>query len=155
MSVDGIKTEDKGPLIYFSGSIRGGRDDQELYWRIIGLLSAYGNVLTEHIGQPSLSLGGEGDKDDEFIFWRDKLWVRQCGVLVAEVTTPSMGVGMELAYADEWKKPTLCLNRPQPGRKLSAMVGGCPAFSVREYNSIEEIPLLLSEFFAALPIRKI
>ena len=41
--------------IYFSGSIRGGRDDVDIYNRIISYLKKYGNVLTEHIGDNSLN----------------------------------------------------------------------------------------------------
>lgn len=41
-------------LIYFCGSIRGGRDDAALYKRIIDQLKQYGEVLTEHIGDPNL-----------------------------------------------------------------------------------------------------
>lgn len=51
--------------IYFSGSIRGGRDDQKLYVKIIGLLSKYGEVLTKHIGDKNLSALGESYLTDE------------------------------------------------------------------------------------------
>ena len=44
--------------IYFAGSIRGGRDDKELYLEIINLLGKYGKVLTEHIGDKNLSTIG-------------------------------------------------------------------------------------------------
>ena len=36
--------------IYFCGSISGGRDDAELYAKIIKYLQSYGQVLTEHVG---------------------------------------------------------------------------------------------------------
>ena len=36
--------------IYFAGSIRGGRDDAEIYSQIIEFLQGYGQVLTEHVG---------------------------------------------------------------------------------------------------------
>lgn len=36
--------------IYFCGSIRGGRDDVHIYKDIISQLGAYGEVLTEHVG---------------------------------------------------------------------------------------------------------
>lgn len=39
-----------GLFIYFCGSIRGGRQDAELYRRLIEKLKAYGDVLTEHVG---------------------------------------------------------------------------------------------------------
>lgn len=41
-------------LIYFCGSIRGGRDDAALYKRIIDQLRDYGEVLTEHIGDANV-----------------------------------------------------------------------------------------------------
>ena len=36
--------------IYFAGSIRGGRDEEENYLKIIKHLAKYGDVLTEHVG---------------------------------------------------------------------------------------------------------
>ena len=44
--------------IYFAGSIRGGRDDVQLYVRIIRLLLKYGTVLTEHVADPKLEAVG-------------------------------------------------------------------------------------------------
>ena len=38
-------------------------------------------------------------------------------VLVAEVTQPSLGVGYEIGRAVDMKKKTLCLFRPQSGRR--------------------------------------
>ncbi len=46
--------------IYFAGSIRGGRDDSEIYFKIIEMLQATGaDVLTEHIGSSELTSHGE------------------------------------------------------------------------------------------------
>jgi hypothetical protein len=36
--------------IYFAGSIAGGRQDEDLYGRIIAKLGEYGKVLTEIVG---------------------------------------------------------------------------------------------------------
>lgn len=41
--------------IYFAGSIRGGRKDAELYRRVISALKEKHQVLTEHVGDLSLS----------------------------------------------------------------------------------------------------
>ena len=43
---------------YFAGSIRGGREDVELYRQLIDYLQTFGNVLTEHIGLDSLKTSG-------------------------------------------------------------------------------------------------
>ena len=45
--------------IYFAGSIRAGREDADLYGRIIRLLQRYGTVLTEHVGDCNLEKTGK------------------------------------------------------------------------------------------------
>ena len=45
--------------IYFAGSIRAGRNDAELYAKIVTTLQNYGKVLTEHVGDPNLTESGE------------------------------------------------------------------------------------------------
>ena len=49
--------------IYFAGAIRGERRDVALYFEIIRLLGEYGEILTEHVGNPELSGLGEIDDD--------------------------------------------------------------------------------------------
>ena len=132
--------------IYFAGSIRGGREDVALYFEIIEQLAEYGQVLTEHIGNPELTGLGEID-DDKKIHDRDLAWLKQADHLVAEVTTPSLGVGYEIGKATEWGKPTLCLYRPTEGRTLSAMIAGCPGTIVREYRDKEELQSIFKDFF--------
>ena len=39
--------------IYFAGSIRGGREEEETYLKFIEHLATYGQVLTEHVGKNS------------------------------------------------------------------------------------------------------
>lgn len=133
--------------IYFSASISGGRDDAPLYQRLVDLLKEYGEVLTEHIGSPDLSSSGE-DGDDHAIYARDLEWLAAADVLVAEVSTPSLGVGFEIAKALELHKPVLCLYRPEDGRRLSAMIAGCPNLTLREYRNLEEARAHLDAFFA-------
>ena len=41
---------EKKAKIYFAASIRGGRDDVELYRELIDYMQTFGKVLTEHIG---------------------------------------------------------------------------------------------------------
>ena len=51
--------------IYFAGSIRGGRDDVQLYMKIIRLLQGYGTVLTEHVADERLKTYGIVTTKDE------------------------------------------------------------------------------------------
>ena len=89
--------------IYFAGSIRGGRDDADLYLQIIDHLRQYGEVLTEHVGDKNLKLLGEDGLTDDYIHKRDLEWVLESDVLVAEVSTASLGVGYEIGRAIENK----------------------------------------------------
>jgi len=125
--------------IYFAGSIRGGRDDQNIYAAIIEELRRYGKVVTEHVGAANVNLGGENAPDCD-IHDRDLDWLRESDVLVAEVTAPSLGVGYEIGRAVEWGKPVICLYRPSNGKKLSAMIAGCTAVTVHEYARADELP---------------
>lgn len=132
--------------IYFAGSIRGGREDKALYLEIIELLGEYGHVLTEHVGDAQLSAAGE-ISDDRMIHDRDLSWLKASEYVVAEVTTPSLGVGYELGKATEWGKPTLCLFRPNAGRALSAMVAGSDRLKVKRYRTTSELKEIFDEFF--------
>ncbi len=132
--------------IYFAGSIRGGRDDTKLYIEIIGLLKTYGEVLTEHIGDINISHMGETIAT-EFIFNRDVDWLKSCDVVVAEVTTPSLGVGYELGIAEMLGKKILCLYREMPDKSLSAMVRGNKLFQVEDYKDLNDIQKIFSNFF--------
>ncbi len=124
--------------IYFAGSIRAGRDDQKLYHRLIQGLQRHGQVLTEHVGDPSLTQWGDDGPSDQNIYERDMAWLADADLIVAEVSTPSLGVGYELGRAESLGKPTLCLYREQDGRRLSAMISGNPNMVVVRYQTVEE-----------------
>ena len=124
--------------IYFAGSIRGGRDDADLYSKIIEHLKQYGEVLTEHIGEKNLEVSGEDISDDAFIHNRDLKWILQSNILVVEVTTPSLGVGYEIGRAIENNIKVLCLHRSQDGKRLSAMIAGSPDIVIEEYKTLNE-----------------
>lgn len=119
--------------IYFAGSIRGGREDQARYETIVKLLGEYGEVLTEHVAEAALSDKGEDGPNDRFIHDRDMAWLGAADAIVAEVTTPSLGVGYEIGRAVDAGKPVLCLFREDSGRVLSAMIAGCPQVQVLRY----------------------
>lgn len=124
--------------IYFAGSIRGGREDAELYMQIIEYLKIFGEVLTEHVGDPSLTSLGDDGPTNRFIHDRDLEWLQASDVLVAEVTTVSMGVGYEIGRAVEAGKPVLCLFRPSSGKNLSAMIAGSNGVELVNYENLND-----------------
>ncbi|MGE0083591.1 MAG: nucleoside 2-deoxyribosyltransferase [Desulfococcaceae bacterium] len=136
--------------IYFAGSIRGGRDDAEIYRELISFLKSFGQVLTEHVGNTGLTEKGDDGPDDRYIHDRDMQWLNACDLVVAEVSVPSLGVGYELGWAAALDKPVLCLYRPSPDRPLSAMIAGCEKIETCAYSSVEEAKDLISTFLKNL-----
>ena len=99
-------------------------------------------VLTEHVGDLSLSKI-EGLKNrDVAIYEQDTAWLRESDVVIAECTTPSLGVGYELAYAEKHAKPVhIFYNKAKTN--LSAMLAGDKYFNIHPYEAEEEIYSLL------------
>jgi hypothetical protein len=136
--------------IYFAGAIRGGREDKALCGALIRHLQEYGDVLTEHVGDAGLAAAGERDAPDAEIFSRDLHWLCTADVLVAEVSTPSHGVGYEIAQAESRRMPILCLYRELPGRHISAMLAGNPKLILRKYCNLDDARTQVDEFFSSL-----
>ena len=135
---------------YFAGSIRGGRQDQDLYAQLIAHISSYGQVLTEHVAD--INLGDQGERliSDEAIYARDLEWLQSCDCMIAEVTTPSLGVGYEIGKAEELNIPILCLFREGQGRRLSAMVNGNPHLNVEVYQEFEDVRDVIAQFILGI-----
>lgn len=129
--------------VYFAGSIRGGRADAALYHDVIEYIKQTDTVLTEHIGDLSLSSLEQQERDRK-IYAQDTAWLKECDLLIAECTVPSIGVGYELAYAEKLNKPCYVFYRRSQVH-LSAMIKGDPYYTVIPYETKEEILSKISE----------
>jgi 2'-deoxynucleoside 5'-phosphate N-hydrolase len=137
--------------IYFAGSIRGGRQDAEKYFELIDFLSTQAEVLTEHVGSSELGARGEDAMSDHEIHRRDLEWLESCDAVIAEVSTPSLGVGYELGIAEKLSKPILCLfDASQPEFRLSAMLSGNAKIQVGRYQTLGEAKRQITEFVSSL-----
>jgi len=124
--------------LYFSCSLTGGRQDQPVYAELVAHLQRLGHrVLTEHLASPVV-MAEDATLLPEAVFERDTAWLRACDAVIAEVSTPSHGVGFEVAYAMERGKPVLCLARE--GLRVSKMLTGIrhQDFLFRWYATQEE-----------------
>jgi len=138
--------------IYFSGSISGGRGDVALYRRFVEVLESDGyRVLAGSVAAEHVTDGGE-PLDPCFIFDRDMKWIAEADVLVAEVSTPSTGVGYEIAAARYlFRIPVVCLYRPAFTKRCSAMVSGDRGVTLIEYEDFESaLPRLRESLRAAV-----
>lgn len=134
-----------GRKVYFCGSIRGGRALQPLYASIVAFLQERGfQVLTTHVAAPDVlkQEWREGVKAED-IYRRDLRWLAECDLVIAEVSTPSLGVGVEIAEAQHLGKPVLALCRD--GVSLSAMVSGNAAVHLITYRGEADLMARLEQ----------
>jgi 2'-deoxynucleoside 5'-phosphate N-hydrolase len=132
--------------IYFSCSITGGRQDQAIYQTMVNAIRGDGHdVPTAQLSRPDVVLL-ESDIAPNEVYRRDVDWVRGCDALVAEVSTPSHGVGYEIALALLLEKPVLCCY--QAGRRVSKMITGndSPTLRVIVYESADEAVEIVRRF---------
>jgi len=134
--------------IYFACSISGGRKDEKAYQYMVQLLIGMGiNVPTAHIAETGVE---EVDDKEEprYIYERDVNWIRESDLLVAEVSTPSHGVGYEIGFALDLDKPVLCLY--QKGVVVSKMITGNPhpLLTVMEYQDMIHTEEILRTYLA-------
>jgi len=136
--------------IYFSCSITGGRADESVYQVLVSEMVRQGHeVPTAHLSESGV-VNIERVVDAREIFERDMAWLRGCDAVVAEVSTPSHGVGYEVAAALALEKPVLCCYRS--GRRVSKIITGNDSrfITVREYADDAEALICLNDFLASL-----
>ncbi len=136
--------------LYFSCSLTGGRDDETIYGLIVDHLLASGHeVPTESLARPEI-MSKERVIDPRVVYQRDMEWIQDCDALIAEVSTPSHGVGYEIAFALGLDKPVLCCFRH--GATVSKMITGnsSPGLQVRTYQDPEHALTLVDEFLKHL-----
>lgn len=124
--------------IYFACSITGGREFETAYQEIVAALMADGHEIpTSHLAQSEV-MENERILVPRDVYERDVNWIKNCDVLIAEVSTPSHGVGYEIGFALNIGKPVLCLY--QKAKKVSKMITGNPnpMLTISDYSGTEE-----------------
>jgi hypothetical protein len=138
--------------IYFCGSILGGRQNAAIYPVMVHHLESRGHqVLTKHVAWPDVVVREQGLTPQE-VYRRDMDWLALADTVVAEVTTPSLGVGYEIAVALQLAKPTLCVYRQ--GTALTKLLAGntSPGIAARSYATEEELLRLIDAFLQTPPV---
>ncbi|MFW9958379.1 MAG: nucleoside 2-deoxyribosyltransferase [Candidatus Odinarchaeota archaeon] len=82
------------------------------------------------------------EKEPKLIFKRDVEYVRLCDFLIAEISSPSLGVGMEIMLAIDLMKPVLLFHQSDSG-PISKMVMGADGKVLFEYTSLIEVDKIL------------
>jgi nucleoside 2-deoxyribosyltransferase len=132
--------------IYFACSITGGRQDEPIYQKIVRyLLDLDYEVPTAVIAEAGIE-EIDAASDPNEIYQRDVNWIEESHLLIAEVSTPSHGVGYEIGYALDLRKPVLCLH--DKNAKVSKMITGNPhpKLTVKSYKDWDGIEQILGRY---------
>lgn len=138
--------------VYFACAITGGRDFEAVYQILVRGLVEDGHVVpTAHLATPG-AIAAEAIINPQNVYTRDAGWIRECDVLIAEVSVPSHGVGYEVGFALSLRKRVLALY--QEGRYVSKMLLGNPDpnLSVQCYTTPEAAVLQIRKFLNIHPI---
>jgi hypothetical protein len=118
--------------IYLAAAMTNAGRDLDAIRTLLDCLEDDGHeVPTRHVASP---LGREAEQDitDGVLARRDLDWVAGCDALIAEVSTPSHGVGVEVATAVACGKPVLLAYRR--GLAISRLLLGLPGVEVLAYS---------------------
>ena len=132
--------------IYFACSISGGRKDEEIYKKLVKVMISMGiEVPTAHIAETGIEEIDALEKAED-IYQRDVNWIEESDLLVAEVSTPSHGVGYEIGYALDQGMPVLCLYNKAV--VVSKMITGNnhPQLIVKAYQDWQDAGKILRDY---------
>jgi nucleoside 2-deoxyribosyltransferase len=141
--------------IYFACSITGGREFEQVFQTMVVAMLADGHeVPTAHLATPEVR-EMEIIVAAEDVYARDVAWIRGADVLVAEVSTPSHGVGYEIGFALGLGKPVLACHRLDRG--ISKMISGNPDanLTVRQYETPGQLVEIVRAFLNQCPVAKL
>lgn len=123
--------------IYFAGAIRGGREKVYDYQKMVQQFEKCGaEVLTKHVADPNLSVKGENMSSKE-IYERDIKWLKECDIVFADITLPSLGVGYEISYAENLGKDIYAIY--EKGANVSGFLRGDEKINFLAYESVDEV----------------
>lgn len=134
--------------IYYTVSIRGGMVSKDTVRMHIRVMKEFGDVLTEHLGSDSEAVVDMG-KNDRDIYDEDMKLISRSDIVIADVTTASLGVGFMIAKGIELKKRVLCLCKRELGQplpKISAMIAGSPDVTIMFYHDEQTYRECLTKF---------
>ncbi len=131
--------------IHFLAATKGGRELYDTYKKIISILGQYGTVHGKHLSDPNLTAHGETALSSENIFARELAEIEQADIVVAEVTTPSLGVGYLISQAVSKQKNVICLYKGNNTDKLSAIIKGNEKIKIFTYESRDNLKNIFEE----------
>ena len=137
--------------VYLAAAMTNAARDVAAIRSVLDAIEARGHeVPTRHVAD-ARGRDVEGETSDAEIASRDLAWVAGCDALVAEVSAPSHGVGVEVATALGHLVPVLLLHRRDA--LVSRLLLGLPGVEAAAYGAPEEAAAAVRSFLARVPPR--
>ncbi len=134
--------------VYFAAAMTNPDRDLAVLGRLVEHVEGTGHeVPTRHVVAPDGKQRDRGLTDVE-LARRDLAWIASCDALVAEVSTPSHGVGVEVMAALDRRMPVLLLRREDV--TVSRLLLGLPGVERAAYRSVADARAAIDSFLAAV-----
>ncbi len=132
--------------VYLAAAMTNASRDVDAIATLLAAIESCGHeVPTRHVADP-LGREVEGLVTDGDIARRDLEWVVGCDALVAEVSAPSHGVGVEVAVALDHGLPVLLVHRRDV--QVSRLLLGLEGIETAVYDGTEEAAQAVRAFLA-------
>lgn len=116
---------------------------------LLAALEGEGHVVpSRHVADAAAAMTRDAQLSDAQLAARDLAWLAECDALIAEVSTPSHGVGIEVMAASAAGIPVLALARQ--GVKLSRLLSGLPGVRAALYRTTEQALAEVADFLSRL-----
>lgn len=104
-------------------------------------------VPSRHVASPD-AMRRDANLSDAQLAARDLAWLASCDAVIAEVSTPSHGVGAEILAAAAARLPVLALARR--GVPVSRLLSGLPGVQLASYSDSQQAVTLATQFLETL-----
>lgn len=133
--------------IFFTGSVRSGRENQPQFEYIVAELWKYGTVYGQHIAFETLPQHGETSLSSADILKREKNEIDSSDMVIAEVSSTSLWVWYLLAYASMQDKRIIVLHNDMSELSLSAIIKWDKNIEVFQYQNQTDIVWICNQIF--------
>jgi len=133
--------------IFLSIPVQGIRVKENIYLHIVKEISRYGHFVNNTVMLPP-KYEDTHKFDPREVYSVLIKQLHDANFFIAEISSPSLGVGFEIASAIFYRKPVLLLYDVSLESKVSLMIKGIdPAFAeIKSYQIEEDITLILKRF---------
>ncbi len=131
----------RGKKVYVAIPVQGARLSNSVYEQLSQVVSELGLLVTNPnvLEPPAKDVKAHYNPKD--IYQENYSRLKASDLLIAEISSPSLGVGYEIATAQHLELPILCIYQSEFEKSVSLMILGIPYPKLQfvEYRTIAEL----------------